>query len=189
MTKQEERELFTGKPAKEEETKPISLVSFIGSEEEEQQLAKEAEKARKRAMELINKGTFDENGEFHSATEPENLVEWVEDPKKKSDPNEKKYLILMIGETRDNAAEEFRDWMLVKGRKSAYEAICAYMESDSYDFDLVESKILVDVEKLEQAKSIYDFMDFVIKNDLMGPDTQYPHLDEYVGADILEEEE
>ena len=47
---------------------------------------------------------------------------------------------------------------------------------------------LTEKEKLEQAKSQYDFMNWIIENDIMGKDEIYPHLDDYDYLDDEEEE-
>ena len=159
----------------EEKKEPTPLVSFIKSPEEEKRLIAQAEEARKRAEELLK--------DPEKAKEPIELVSFAKD--QTTDGSDKTYLLLFEGFEKDSE-KEVHDWLIAKGRRQAYEFIKMYMENEDIFYDLKKSKILVDVEKLEQAKSQYDFMNWIIENDIMGKDEIYPHVDDY---DYLDEEE
>lgn len=164
-------------PEEEKEPDKIDLVSYIKDPEEGKRIFAMAEEARKRAEELLQE-------EPKQQGEPIDLVSFA----KPNDGSEKKYLLLFQGFVKDTE-EEVRDWYVVQGRRQAYEYIKMFMENDDIFYDLKQSKILVDVEKFSEAKSQYDFMEYIIENDLMGKDEIYPHLDDYDYLDDEEEEE
>ena len=163
-------------PEEEKKSEPVDLVGFFNSPEEEKAAIAKAEEARKRAEELLK--------DPDKANEPIDLVSFTEP----NNGKDKEYLLLFSGFEKDTE-KEVHDWLIAKGRRQAYEYIKMYMENEEIFYDLKQSKILVDVERFEEAKSQYDFMEWIIENDLMGVDEMYPHLDEYDYLDDEEEEE
>ena len=160
----------------EEEQERVDLVEFITDPNEQKRLLAESEAARKQAAEMLKE---DENGVMRA-----DLVQFATP----NDGSDKKYLLLFDGEER-TSGQEVRDWQIAHGRRNAYELIKIYMEDEEITYDLKKSKILVDVEQFKDAKTMFDFMDYVIENDLMGPNEVYPHLDEYYYDDEEENEE
>ena len=94
-------------------------------------------------------------------TEPNGLVKAIvyvpED-------DNKKYLILIIGETYDNENIEYRSWELIESRQATYdwirETLIKSPEEIGYNFDVMKSKILVDSKNVavSEAISVYRFM-------------------------------
>lgn len=84
-----------------------------------------------------------------------------------SDPSEKEYLLLIIGEMPDE--KEFRDFEWVTGRQSVYDFIKGLLDTDAYNgiVSLTKSKIIVEGEPIESAKKLVDFIKYVIDNDLI----------------------
>ena len=172
----EDEKLFAHPEEEQEEQERVDLVEFITDPNEQKRLLAESEAARKQAAEMLKE---DENGVMRA-----DLVQFATP----NDGSDKKYLLLFDGEER-TSSQEVRDWQIAHGRRSAYELIKIYMEDEEITYDLKKSKILVDVEKFEDAKTMFDFMDYVIENDLMGPNEVYPHLDEYYYDEKENEEE
>lgn len=171
----EDEKLFAHPKEEQEEQERVDLVEFITDPNEQKRLLAESEAARKQAAEMLKE---DENGVMRA-----DLVQFATP----NDGSDKKYLLLFDGEAR-TSGQEVRDWQIAHGRRNAYELIKIYMEDEEITYDLKRSKILVDVEKFEDAKTMFDFMDYVIENDLMGPNEVYPHLDEYYYDEEDEEE-
>ena len=159
----------------EDEKEKVDLVEFITDPDEQKKLLAESRAARKQAEEMLK----EENGVTKI-----DLVQFATP----SDGSDKKYLLLFDGEAR-TSGQEVRDWQIAHGRRNAYELIKIYMENEEITYDLKRSKILVDVEQFKDAKTMFDFMDYVIENDLMGPNEVYPHLDEYYYDDEEDDEE
>ncbi len=94
-------------------------------------------------------------------TEPNGLVKAIvyvpED-------DNKKYLILITGETYDNENIEYRSWELIESRQATYdwirETLIKSPEEIGYNFDVMKSKILVDSKNVavSEAISVYRFM-------------------------------
>lgn len=94
-------------------------------------------------------------------TEPNGLVKAIvyvpED-------DNKKYLILITGETYDNENIEYRSWELIESRQATYDWILETLikspEEIGYNFDVMKSKILVDSKNVavSEAISVYRFM-------------------------------
>lgn len=80
---------------------------------------------------------------------------------KKDDPESKAYLILIVGFDEDG--DEFRDFDFITGRTEAYEYIKARVEA----IDLMESKIVVETDKIENLKPVLRFMRYVLDNGLI----------------------
>lgn len=99
-----------------------------------------------------------------------------------SDPNEKQYLILMIG---DENGKEFRDWEWITGRREVYQFIKNLVLSE--DYDLSESKVITEGQPIENALSFIKFMHDVIEMGLI-EDPGFDIMD-YVPGDDQEEEE
>lgn len=98
-----------------------------------------------------------------------------------SDPNEKQYLVLMIG-TEDG--REFRDWEFITGRKEVYDFIKNLVLSEQYD--LGQSMVIAEGQPVENGLSFIKFMHGVIENGLIN-DPGFDIMD-YVPGDDEEEE-
>ena len=57
---------------------------------------------------------------------------------------------------------------------------------ESYDIDLIESKIIAETESPNKAKSLYTYMSFLIEKELipLKDGEFYPDLDDYIDGDI-----
>lgn len=157
-----------------EEIKPRNLIGKITTKEEEEKLMRAAEEATRRAAELREQAVEDENGYMRVASP-------VNQPEQKPSIEEKQFLLLFIGNSTEGDEEpELRYWEIVTGRKEAYYAIKNMLLSDYVDIDLIESKIVVEVETIKELKTMYDFMSYVIYKDLIDDEQQYIDLDEYI---------
>ena len=156
----------------EENNQPVNLIGKVTSKEEEQKLLKKAEEAMRAAQQLRENAVEGSDGFVRS---PVQLVTAA-----KPTPEDREFLLLFIGEnTEGDEGSEFRHWIIVKGRKAAYYAIKALLMSDYVYIDLVESKIVVDVETIKEMKTMYDFMSYVIEKDLIDDEDNYVDISEY----------
>lgn len=87
---------------------------------------------------------------------------------------EKRYLILIVGTDEDG--DEFRDFEFVTGRTAAYDYIKNLVEA----IDLIESKIVVDSEKIGDMKPVLRFMRYVLDSGLI-TDPGFDVMDYVVG--------
>lgn len=93
---------------------------------------------------------------------------------KDNDPEIKRYLILIVGTDEDG--DDFRDFEFVTGRTAAYNYIKNLVEV----IDLVDSKIVVDSEKIEDMKPVLRFMKYVLDTGLI-IDPGFDIMDHMVG--------
>lgn len=167
------------------EEKRISLVSEITTSEEEARLSEESKEALKKATELIKSA---EEGSDGYKRVP--LVTKIEEPKKKASAEEREFLILLSGEI-DETGEELNCWAIATGRTEAYGYITGMMETDGVYVDLMNSFIVVEVETIKERKTCYDFLSYVINNELVKlPDGQmYPNLEDYIVGDPVSDDQ
>jgi hypothetical protein len=167
----------------EEKKEVVSLVRPIESEEEKKRLMEEAQKQIEKAQDLMEQMEEGEDGYLRVP-----LVQKapVKQQKIEKSPEERDFLLLFSG--TDENEDEFKHWDIVTGRTAAYDAIVAMLENEGSYFDLVESKIVVEVETIKEMKSMYDFLAYVAEQDLLHRD-RYLDVEEYVGDVVAEDEE
>jgi hypothetical protein len=102
---------------------------------------------------------------------------------KPNDPEEKLYLILIVG--FDEEGNEFRDFEWVTGRTTAYEFIKDTAKEERAD--LFQSKIIAETQPIEKAKTLVEFMRYCSDNELVQEDSGFDIMD-YVQGDFEEGE-
>lgn len=166
-------------------TENHQLLGKFESEKEEAEFLEQTEKAVEEARKKLQE---EKNGtESNKPPVVHQLLTRVET----NDVNNRKFLILIVGFYKDNLDKEYRDWVIARGRRGAYDAIMNYMDDDSdIEVDLIESKIIAETEKLDTAKSLYKYMSYIIDNELieLAPGEFYPDLESYIDGDIEEYE-
>lgn len=164
-----------------EQNQPRNLIAKITTKEEEERLMQAAKDAERKAAELKEKAVEDADGFMRIP-----LVTKQEPTKPTAE--EKNFLLLFIGEYVEDESE-FRHWEIVTGRKGAYYAIKNMLLSSYVDIDLIESKIVVDVETIKELKTMYDFMSYVIYKDLIDDEERYIDLSEYIDESSITTEQ
>ena len=153
---------------------PTQLVTRFASQEEEDKAIEKIDKAMEEARRLTKEDSA------QNAQQPVQLVQRVENPQ--ASVEKRKFLILFVG--FDENDEEYKDWKVCVGRQDCYDTITLMMES--YDIDLIESKIIAETESPNKAKSLYTYMSFLIEKELipLKDGEFYPDLDDYIDGDI-----
>lgn len=111
--------------------------------------------------------------------QPESIVKFTNP----NDPEDKLYLILIIGFNENG--DEFRDFEWITGRTNAYEFIKDMVKEERAD--LFQSKIIVETQAIETAKTLVEFMRYCSDNGLVEVDSGFDIMD-YVQGDFEEGE-
>jgi hypothetical protein len=88
---------------------------------------------------------------------PQSMVQMIDE----NDPEQKNYLILIVG--TDENHNDFKDWEFITGRRAAYD----YIKGMAENIDLFESKIVVETAAVSTAKTVLEFMRYVLDNGLI----------------------
>lgn len=144
----------------------------MSDEEERVMLVQRVEEEEKKSEELVKRTNQNQK--------PTMLVQ----RKPNNDPNRRKFLILFVG--YDENDDVITEWSIQIGRQACYDSITSMMENDYCKIDLVESRIVAETETINQAKSLYKYMEHIIENELipLKDGEYYPDIDEYMTGDI-----
>ena len=100
---------------------------------------------------------------------------------------DKIYLVLLDGVDKDETTK-FRDWEFIEGRQKAYDYIKSMIESEYLNIDILESKIIVNSEKvkIDDGISIYEFMKTMKEKDKIIDYTSFDIEDYYIIPERIE---
>lgn len=104
--------------------------------------------------------------------------------------DEKTYLVLLVGENRDDGSTEFKDWNFVVGRQEVYDHIKSFIENEYVFIDVHKSYIISNSSTvtIDKKISIFKFMVTMKENDAVKDDTSFD-IHEYAYEDEEENED